>query len=242
MQLSGWAVSVLLATILALGSGSFNTERQLARWSFDGSFDETSPANIGPADPVRNAKLAWDEEFSGERDLGYLSIRRPGFIHLPALNIRNDSFTMAWEMRLPTAAKGKKQILYADWSRSHWQFISQINPDGKLSITLRRDIPTTGSTPGQDLVRATTESSVPFGAWFDVAISWDRTGNNRKVTIYIDQVKAGEAVVREEVKDLNLKDSKTKHYQFGRKNDEASPLGTLDADIRSLRVFADPSP
>jgi hypothetical protein len=217
----------------------FNTQTQLAHWSFNGTLDDISAKRLGPAVIVGgNVALAFDNAFSGELDEGYITIRNPGYVNVPHVNISSTSFTIAFSLRLPTAST-TRQILLSDWTAPQWQFITTIDAAGTLSSTLRRNIQTAGSDPEQDLVSVTTAKPVPVGAWFDVALAFDVP--TRTYTVYIDQRKSAASVVRSSVSDLTLHASTTKYYQFGNKADDGN-FGELNADLRNLRLFASSSP
>src|ERR1700722_19186267 len=226
-------------TMMILAAMGFNTQTQLAHWSFDGTLDDISAKQLGPAVIVGgNVALAFDNDFSGELDEGYIKIRNPGFVNVPHVNIRTASFTIAFSLRLPSASTGT-QYLLCDWSSGQWQFMNSIGPYGTLSSTLRRNMQTDGSNPEQDLVTVTTAKPVPVGAWFDVALAYDVP--SRTYTVYIDQLKSAASVVRSSVTDLTLHTSSTKYYQFGNKADSGN-AGQLNADLRNLRLFASSDP
>lgn len=199
---------------------------QLAHWTFNGDFDDASPAKLAAAVPMgSNVALLGD----------YVSIRLPGYLNLPSVDIQNTSFTVAFNMRVPTSMTAGKSYLYADWSPGQWQFLSQIDAAHTISVQLRRNIETNGANPEQDLVAVTSSIPVPLGEWFDVAWAFDRPA--RTLTLYFNQQSVGSATVRCSVLDLSLKTSNSTYYQFGRKGDEATHL---DADLRHLRVYATP--
>jgi len=211
-----------------------NTSTQIAHWSFNGTLDDISANQVGPAVIVgSNTGLAFEDASRSQLERGYIKIRNPGFLNVPNVNIQSESFTFAFSLRL-AAASTVRQILLSNWTSGQWQFLTVVDAAGTLSSTLRRNMETNGSNPEQDLVRVTTAKPVPVGTWFDVAFSYDAP--TRTYSVYIDQQKSASSVVRSSVTNLTLHTSNVKYVQFGNKADDNS-IGNLNADLRNLRFF-----
>lgn len=165
---------------------------------------------------------------------GHVQIRTPGFLNIPAVDLRTTSFAVEFSLRLP-AAPQTRQVLLSNWQQGNWQYLMQIGTDGKMTFTLRRDMSTSGSNPTQDLVGVTTAAPVPVGTFFDVVYVFDTV--KRKLSVWIDGVMSAEAVVRQEFTDLKLHAASQSVVQFGNKGDDSPVTGQLNADLKQLRFY-----
>jgi hypothetical protein len=212
-----------------------NTSTQIAHWSFNGTLDDISPNQVGPAVIVgSNVGLAFENASHNHHQKGYIKIRNPGYLNIPNVNIQSESFTFAFSLRL-TAASTTRQILLSNWTSGQWQYLTTVDAAGMLTSSLRRNMQTNGSNPEQGLVDVTTAKPVPVGTWFDVAFTYDVP--TRTYSVYIDQQKSASSVVRTSVTDLTLHPSIVKYVQFGNKADDGASVGNLNADLRDLRFF-----
>lgn len=212
-----------------------DTSTQIAHWSFNGTLDDISANQVGPAVIVgSNVGLAFEDAPRSQREKGYIKIRNPGYLNIPNVNIQSESFTFAFSLRL-TVASTTRQILLSNWTSGQWQYLTTVDAAGTLTSSLRRNMQTNGSDPEQGLVDVTTAKPVPIGTWFDVAFSYDVP--TRTYSVYIDQQKSASSVVRSSVTDLTLHTSSVKYVQFGNKADDVPSTGNLNADLRNLRFF-----
>ncbi|KAF4621089.1 hypothetical protein D9613_001172 [Agrocybe pediades] len=214
-----------------------NTSTELVHWSFNGTLDDISSNQRGPAIIVgSNVKLAFETSPITGQEEGYISIRNPGFLNLPRVDVRAISFTSSFSLRLhsqPTT----RQVLISNWSRGNWQYINFIEPSGLITSTLRRNMDTNGSNPDQDLVHITSSQPVPIGTWFNVSLSYNAP--TRTYSIYLNGKLSGSSVIRPAVTDTTLHTSSAQYAQFGNKADDNpdQPVGQLNADLRNLRCF-----
>ncbi|PPR02876.1 hypothetical protein CVT24_002298 [Panaeolus cyanescens] len=141
---------------------------------------------------------------------------------------------MSWDMRIP-ALLSTRMVLLSNWKKDMWQFISFLDPDGRVGLHTRRNMHTSGSDPDQGLVDVLTASAIPIGQWVNIAFSFDRT--KRTLYVYVNGKRSNESVVRSSVTDLTLHTSNATHFQFGLQADTFTGNGTMNADIRNLRFF-----
>ncbi|KAF9033803.1 concanavalin A-like lectin/glucanase domain-containing protein [Panaeolus papilionaceus] len=218
-----------------------NTSALMGHWSFNGTLDDVSPNRLGPAVLVAGnsgTALAFETQWPTNfepNSKGFVKVRTPGWINIPSLQfIQNESFTLAFSLRLSQAFT-TRQTLLGNWTSGNWQFITFAEANGKLSCSLRRNMQTNGSNPEQGLVDVETSAAVPVGSWIDVAFTYDAT--KRTLAVYIDGVKSNSSSIRASVTDTTLHTSTSSTFQLGLKADDQPNAGTLNADIRHVRAF-----
>ncbi|KAF5319691.1 hypothetical protein D9619_008881 [Psilocybe cf. subviscida] len=205
------------------------TTTLLGYWPFVGTYYDVSPNSRGPAlYKGTNVSLGF------ENNVGFVQIRKPGFLNVPAVDLRTISFAIEFTLRVASVPQAR-QILLSNWQSTQWQYLMTLDTAGKMSLTLRRNMDTNGSDPTQDLVSVTTAATVPVGKFFNVAYVYDST--RRKLSVFINGVLSASSVVRQEVTDLTLHTSTQEYVQLGNKGDDSPTTGNLDADLSQLRFY-----
>jgi len=199
----------------------------LGYWPFVGSYYDVSTNARGPATVQgNNVQLAF------EQHAGYVQIRKPGFLNIPAVDLRTINFSIELTLRfssIPTS----RQTLLSNWQSGNWQYWMALETDGTVFFTLRRNMYTAGSDPTQDLV--VVQTKVPVGRFFNAVYVYN--SHCRKFSVFIDGALAASAVVRQEVTDLTLHTATQQHVQFGNKGDDWPTTGVADADLSQLRFY-----
>ncbi|KAF5315013.1 hypothetical protein D9619_007108 [Psilocybe cf. subviscida] len=195
----------------------------LGYWPFVGTYYDLSPNARGPA-LVNGANVALSP-------LGYVEIRQPGFLSIPAVDIRTISFAITFTLRLPSAPTSR-QILLSNWKTNEWQYLMTVDAAGTMTFLLRRNINTNGSNPTQDLVSVTTAATVPIGTFFNVIYTYNTS--QRTLSVYINGILSASAVVPSQFTDLTLHNATQTYVQFGSKADDTPVTGKLNADLSQL--------
>ncbi|KAF5319747.1 hypothetical protein D9619_008878 [Psilocybe cf. subviscida] len=164
----------------------------------------------------------------------YVQIRQPGYLSIPAVDIRAINFAIEFNLRMPSTPTSRG-ILLSNWQSGQWQYIMTIDAAGTISFDLRRNMFTNGSDPTQDLVAVTTAAKVPVGTFFKVVYIYNTT--QRTLSVYIDGAFSASAVVRPGITDLTLHTSTQPYVQFGNKADDVPVTGELNADLSELRFL-----
>ncbi|XP_064625400.1 uncharacterized protein LOC135486505 [Lineus longissimus] len=114
-------------------------------------------------------------------DTGYATIPKPA--------ITKTSFTITMFIKMKTF--GERQTLIADWMKP-WQMLLQIESNNELRMVLRRDICSTGSLDGQNLVNLHGGNVMGKlkNRWQLVEFTWDREA--RTGTLYLNGEKVAE--------------------------------------------------
>jgi len=199
----------------------------LGYWPFVGTFYDVS-TNARGAATVQGTNVA----LTFEQNTGFAQIRQPGYLNVPAPDLRTINFAIEFTLRLPSLPSSR-QILLANWQSGNWQYLMTLQPDGTLDFQLRRNMQTDGSDPTQGLVDVTTK--VPgVGKFFKVVYVWNATC--RKFSVFIDGALSASSIVRPEVTDLTLHTVTQKVIQFGNKADGPN-VGLLDADLTQLAFY-----
>jgi hypothetical protein len=200
----------------------------LGYWPFVGTLYDVSPNARGAAN-IQGPNVA----LTFEQNNGFVQIRQPGFVNIPAVDIRSINFSVEFTLRLPSLPSSR-QILLSNWQSGNWQYIMTLDTDGTLDFQLRRNMPTNGSDPKQGLVNVTTK--VPeVGKFFKVVYVYD-TLSRRKLSVFIDGLLAASQGVRSELTELSLHTATQPFVQFGNKAD-GGPVGQLDADLSQLAFY-----
>jgi hypothetical protein len=88
-----------------------------------------------------------------------------------------------------------RNILLGNWSSNQnaWQLLFAVNAGGLTAINLRKDLPTNGSDPTQDLVALVGNLPIVAKQWHHVAITFEWGSNyiSPKATLYVDGKIAG---------------------------------------------------
>ncbi|KAF5315007.1 hypothetical protein D9619_007102 [Psilocybe cf. subviscida] len=195
----------------------------LGYWPFVGTFNDFSPNARGPA-LVNGSNVALSPS-------GYVQIRKPGFLSIPAVDIRTINFAITFNLRLPSAPTSR-EILLSNWQRNNWQYLMTVDAAGTLTFVLRRNMNTNGSNGSQDLVAVTTAEKVPIGTFFNVIYTYNT--NRRTLAVYINGILSASAVVPSEITDLTLHNATQTYVQFGNKADDTPVTGQLNADLSQL--------
>ncbi|KAF5319511.1 hypothetical protein D9619_008879 [Psilocybe cf. subviscida] len=203
------------------------TSQLLGYWPFVGTYYDVSTNGRGPATVQgNNVQLAFANY------AGYVQIRKPGFLNIPAVDLRAINFSIELTLHLPSLPTST-QTLLSNWQSGNWQYWMAFEPDGTVFFTLRRNMSTSGSDPTQDLVVVRTK--VPVGRFFNAVYVYNST--QRKFSAFIDGKLADSAVVRQEVTDVTLHAATQQYVQFGNKGDDKPTTGVLDADLCQLRFY-----
>jgi hypothetical protein len=161
----------------------------------------------------------------------------------PLMDLHATDFTIATKLNLASTAS--RNVILANWSanQSSWQLLFAVNGGGRPSIALRKDLPTAGSDPDQDLLILEASSAVPAGSWHHVAatFTWGADYTHPVCTLYVDGAAAGRAApsVAPSPKLRNpytLMPSKNA-YLVGRKEDSADDGSWFSGQMSDLRVY-----
>lgn len=114
-----------------------------------------------------------------------------GYFSTPRLDLHATSFTIATKVLLDSTAN--RNILIGNWKANDWQLLFAINAGGLPAINLRKDLPTAGSDPTQDLVGLVGTISVVAKQLTHVAITfdWGIDFRSPKATLYVGGKAAG---------------------------------------------------
>ncbi len=139
-----------------------------------------------------NACLA-DSQNSLVFNLGTSVLHRGDYFPIPQLDLHATSFTIATKVNLDSTEN--RNIILGNWSSNQnaWQLLFAINAGGLPAINLRKDLPTDGSDPTQDLVALVGTTTVTAGEWHHVAVtfSWGADNTTPIATLYVDGKEAG---------------------------------------------------
>ncbi|XP_064649823.1 uncharacterized protein LOC135501582 [Lineus longissimus] len=165
----------------------------------------------GPTDHIESISEGASFVFDSELNKLVLELNGTGYAHVPAVKFQKQDFTI--EMWFKSIANGKRQVLFADWSKP-WQFIIAVKADGKIQVDLRRNINSAGSDPKQNLIEA-SGGSVTRGVWQHLVVTyWHVSGT---CVIYLnDQVVSSLSTTYPD-HDLQVNDHPT--YEVGYKKD-----------------------
>jgi hypothetical protein len=166
-----------------------------------------------------------------------------GYVSTPRLDLHATSFTVATKVFLDTT--DNRNILLGNWSSNQnaWQLLFAINAGGRAAINLRKDLPTNGSDPTQDLVALVGSLPLVSKHWHHVAItfSWGSGYISPTATLYVDGKEAG--TVSPEIKPdprvhnpYTLKPS-ANAYLIGHKEDGTGKDEWFSGQLRDFRIY-----
>ncbi|MFB2938159.1 LamG domain-containing protein [Aerosakkonemataceae cyanobacterium BLCC-F154] len=116
-----------------------------------------------------------------------------GYLSTPPLDLHATDFTIATKVNLNSTAN--RNIILGNWSNNQnaWQLLFAINGGGAPAITLRKDLPTNGSQPNQDLLGLVGTLKVTAGQFNHVAVtfSWGKNYMTPTATLYVNGKVAG---------------------------------------------------
>jgi hypothetical protein len=156
----------------------------------------------------KGASFAYDDVF------GRLVLQLDGdggYALTPAVKFQETDFTI--EMWFKSTANGKRQVLFADWSKP-WQFLIAITASGEIQVTLRRNINSAGSDPNQDLLIA-VGGSVKRDAWQHLVVTYANKPGACAVYLNNDKV----ASVTTKWTNHDLQENSHSTYEVGYKKD-----------------------
>jgi hypothetical protein len=172
---------------------------------------------------VKGASFVYDKDFG--RDV--LQLNGAGEYALtPAVKLQKTDFVI--EMWFKSTDNGKRQFLFADWSKP-WQFLIAIKASGKIQVTLRRNINSGGSDPNQDLVTA-IGGSVKRDAWQHLVVTYI----NKSGTCVVHLNDATVASVTTKWPNHDLQENSHLKYEVGYKKDSGNEF--FKGRIGFLRV------
>jgi len=91
-----------------------------------------------------------------------------GYLDIPSLNITTGDFTISCSINSSTNSRNP---IVADW-RYPWSYMI-IFESGHISVSLRKNINSSGSNPDQDLINMTSQGYViPTNTWVHVSVTW----------------------------------------------------------------------
>jgi hypothetical protein len=165
-----------------------------------------------------------------------------GYVTLPAfLDLHATSFTVATKVFLKDVSN--RNIILGNWGNGSWQMLFAINAGGKLAINLRKDMPTNGSDPAQDLVALVGTTNVQPGSFQHVAVTLDWGPNfiTPSATLYVNGAAAGSAspAINPDPKIRNpytLMPTKNS-YLLGRKEDTSDKDASFQGQFSDFRVY-----
>ncbi|XP_064629370.1 uncharacterized protein LOC135488648 [Lineus longissimus] len=193
----------------------FAASKELFFSDFTGPSTVTSDSN--------GASFVYDDYF--DRNVLQLDGTN-GYALVPAVKFQKSDFTIV--MWFKSTANGKRQILYADWSKE-WQFLIAVQSDGKIQVTLRRNINSGGSNPNQDLLTA-LGGDVKRDAWQHLVVTYENEPGT--CVVYLDGDEVASATTT--YSDHDLQENSHPTYEVGYKKDSNSDF--FDGRIGFLKV------
>ncbi|KAB8144456.1 LamG domain-containing protein [Chloroflexia bacterium SDU3-3] len=173
-----------------------------------------------------------------------LALPRGAYLATPKLDLHATDFTIAAQVRLDSIAN--RNILLGNWSSNQnaWQMLLAVNSGGKPALNLRKDFPTTGSIPDQDLVGLVGTREVRAQEWHHVAATFT-WGDDRKTPVamlYLDGESMGRATPTIDRNDQRLDNrytlkSSPNAYLIGRKEDTSDNDSWFAGQINNLRIY-----
>jgi len=149
-----------------------------------------------------------------------------GYALIPAIQFQKSDFSI--EVDFKSLENGKRQTIIADWSHP-WQFIVYILPDGRISVTLRRNINSGGGDRQQDLITA-IGGSVTRDQWQNLLVSYSHDSGTCTVYLNDDEV----AEVTTDWPDHDLQENDHPSYELGYKKDSNSEF--FKGSIATVRI------
>ncbi|XP_064636902.1 uncharacterized protein LOC135493470 [Lineus longissimus] len=205
-------IGVLLITDTAIG-GTADLYRSTFSGPEEENFDGLNGATfVHDADLNRNV-LALDGS--------------SGYALVPAVKFQRTDFTIV--MVFKSTANGKRQTLFADWSKP-WQFFIAVLSNGAVVVTLRRNINSGGSQPDQDLV-SFSGGAVVRDAWQSILVTYAHEAG--KCTLFLNGAKVSGITTRYANHDIQSNDHAT--YEVGYKKDTNSDF--FKGRIGYLRIM-----
>lgn len=116
-------------------------------------------------------------------------------ITLPPLDLHASDFTVSTFVYVDNSRQ--RNIVLGNWSSKgkSWQLLYAINAGGQTTINLRRNMPTNGSEPSQDLVALVGHQQLSYGSWQHIAVtfSWGANRHSPRAILYVNGQVDGEA-------------------------------------------------
>ncbi len=175
--------------------------------------------------------------------LPFVSIpSRGAYVNLPpSLDLHASSFTIAAKVFLSDLSC--RNIILANWGANSWQLLFAINAGGKPAINLRKDLPTNGSDPTQDLVALAGTIAIQAGSFQHVAITFDWGPNfiTPKATLYVNGAEAG-SVLPDIKPDPRVRNPyalmpTNNPYILGRKQDTSDQNSFFQGQLNDVRIY-----
>jgi hypothetical protein len=167
---------------------------------------------------------------------------RGGSVTLPSfLDLHAASFTVAANVLLSDL--DSRNIILGSWGDGSWQLLFAVNAGGQPAISLRKDLPTFGSDPDQDLVNLSGTIALQPGSFQHVAVTFDWGLNFMapKATLYVNGAEAG-SVSPTINPDPRVRNPYTlmptsNPYLLGRKQDSADQDSFFQGQLSDFRIY-----
>lgn len=176
-------------------------------------------------------------------ELTNIVLPQGGYVSTPELDLHATSFTVATKVLLDSTAN--RNILLGNWSNNQhaWQLLFAVNAGGNLAINLRKDLPTNGSDPTQDLVALVGNLPITAKQWHHVAITFDWGSDyvSPTATLYVDGKVAGTVSpqIKPDARVHNLYALKPSPnaYLIGRKEDGTGKDEWFSGQFADFRIY-----
>jgi hypothetical protein len=107
-------------------------------------------------------------------------------VPVPNIDLHATDFTIATKVNVSSTAH--RSVVFSNWGKGSWQLFFAIAAGGAPTIDLRKDMPTSGSDPEQDLCGLVGNAVVSAGAWAHVAVTftWGADRHTPTCKLYLD--------------------------------------------------------
>ncbi|KAI9348490.1 hypothetical protein BDR26DRAFT_1004345 [Obelidium mucronatum] len=239
MKLTSFVILCTSVAASPLASNPTSNPSLKAYYPFDIDYRDYSLSKLPNAAPVLGAvPLGCENDgLASHRCSCFAKITAPSYLNLPAVQFQKSDFSWSWTAKIEKSPS--RQILFSNFAPSQWQFLTYIDGSGCFGVGLRRNIPTNGADPLQDLISVRSKTCGLWNSWTDFDVSWSRS--QLTLSVYINGNLDGTAIVPSSMaarytSDLMIGNAAV--HQFGAKLDTLKESNSmLTAWLRDFRIY-----
>ena len=162
---------------------------------------------------------------------------------VPSIDLHAIDFTISARIKLSSTSN--RNIIFANFGAAgnSWQMMFTVQAGGALFMNLRKDMPTAGSDPEQDLLYPIASKSISAGTFYHVActFTWGLDRVSPCCILYVDGVEVGRAsptiTPSTKVRNLYQLMPTSNPYLIGRKQDTNDADSWFAGEMRNFAIY-----